>query len=148
MERGYRPENLSAIDRLPKQTSDKRLPRPDQIGTELRETKETPPLLRKSGLENYRYSRELDKSEPIVTLVDFVEVTITNPAKRKKLQNAIKNRDLAVIKNIFLEISKRKPDIADVVSKINNVILGDNPPWEYLDYFFGDEDAMPNFRTP
>lgn len=148
MERGYRPENLSSVDRLPKQPDAKRLPKPDQSGSNLRELKETPPTHRKSGLEDYRFGREFDKSEPIAALVDFVNIMITSSSKRAKLLVAIKNRDLAVMKNIFLDLAKRKPDCAVAVNIINNVVLGDNPPWEYLDYFFGEEGAMPNFRTP
>lgn len=125
-----------------------RTKRPVETSVSLREIKKTRPVLRERGLEEYRFNLEYDKIEPMSTMDKFVKVHITDEAKIEKFQAAIKARDIATIKNIFLEIAKKQPQTVGTVDKINNIILGDSPPWEYLDYFFCGNEDSPLFRTP
>lgn len=133
MERGPRPEDISQIERLPKKASGLRKETPLPI---LREQKLSPPSMRQEGLNESRWQRDFDWKKKISLVKGFADLYITNKTDYQEVKSAIVARDLVLLKSKFSEVSKKKPDIADTVDKINNILLGDNPPWEDLDELF------------
>ncbi len=144
MERGNRSE-MPQFERLPKPENkmDKKIHTPI-----LREEKLVPSAMYQEGLGQSRNEREEKRKQKMYLIKGFADLYITNKIQKGEVLYAIVTRDLNLLKEKFAAVAAKKPDTADAVHKINDILLGDNPPWQDLDEMFEVETFPRLARKP